>query len=737
MQFSPNTVERRIGYNDLVDMGMEADVSSIATTSPRKSSLKRKNDARGPRLKINTGNKVMKNNTNPKSGATRGNKKNGIKTRTIRTRQPSDSTYHTPSSPSDYVSSPDFRIVGRKGRRDNSDAAWDPDIHSTSGSEHIPSPRLPHVVQYSADHPDASFNPRRASSSAYESLEYDTGRQGLKKKGNANSAPKATKSKSAKGKSKGKQKVDETEYIGIPSSASSNLQLPTSVPETRKRRKIADPTYHAGTSPSSASSPNLKKRTKEKPVRGKKKATRIGLEQQLDLIEPPPSKFTRTRRTSGTSRTTASSRKSSSVSKTSPSSKKRKSEELTSLNRRKSSLLQPAPWGEEDYIAFLDTPLLEDSKDALTGNPFAPSPKKSRAKTKGKTSKIAKAQSTKVKKLSPKEAALDHKRAVAAKDLANRRTTRSAKTTISGRPFVEPLTIAPAKRMGQASPKRQPSISMLSTTDEEELIEPPTPAIESSSTRSPATPKKRKALSARGRRSSAPTPSPSIPKPPSFPLTADKGLLKRPSYDVPCSDTRPIVPPNTPAVKRLAEELTSDSESGLDIDVLSDKIGKVKTTRAGLVRELPETVRNSVVSKGKARGRSVSKAKQCGHEKGEGKKDKVLSGRVKKKVGGKSKASMKKAGSEGNASLKAKDEKKAKAIRKPPIKDVSSKSKGAMVKGKSVKPSGTPKKKIAKKAAPKSKPTKTKEKVSYNRVTNTSPGTRSQGKSTVGKKGKR
>ncbi|KAF2000297.1 hypothetical protein P154DRAFT_522763 [Amniculicola lignicola CBS 123094] len=94
--------------------------------------------------------------------------------------------------------------------------------------------------------------------------------------------------------------------------------------------------------------------------------------------------------------------------------------------------------------------------------------------------------------------------------------------------------------------------------------------------------------------------------------------LKRHSYDVPSSDTRAIVPPNTPAATPFASSSSGrrrvrkpsvayDPASELDPRKLSDRIGKVKTTRGGLVRELPvEIVRSA---KGKARGRSVSVAR--------------------------------------------------------------------------------------------------------------------------------
>jgi hypothetical protein len=83
--------------------------------------------------------------------------------------------------------------------------------------------------------------------------------------------------------------------------------------------------------------------------------------------------------------------------------------------------------------------------------------------------------------------------------------------------------------------------------------------------------------------------------------------LKRHSYDIPFSDTRHIVPPNTPAAEFGTEARTSDSEIDFDVGVLTDKIGKVKTTRRGLVRELPETVRTSVLPKRKVKGRGVNK----------------------------------------------------------------------------------------------------------------------------------
>jgi hypothetical protein len=321
--------------------------------------------------------------------------------------------------------------------------------------------------------------------------------------------------------------------------------------------------------------------------------------------------------------------------------RRRRSNALENALERRSSSAHSA----QSYIAFNNAPLLEDrSTDVLTGNPFAPPPKAKKpsnrkAKSTGKTKrKIARAEPKPAK---DRDLPTKKKGILGITELLPHQ-----KKTILGRPYVEPLIVAPAKRLSK--PKRGPSSASSGGTSKSNLRSPASSVGKSS----PKSPSASSLLSTsdqnhRGRRSSAPTPSPSLAsssisvtkiskrtkgdsKPPS-PISTTITYKKRASYDVPFSDARAIVPPNTPAFGLLnktsmSSEGGGSAETTLDIGQLNDKIGKVKTTRGGLVRELPITVSTSVISKGKARGRSVSM--KVVEEK---KKVKGVSGKVQKR----------------------------------------------------------------------------------------------------------
>lgn len=435
------------------------------------------------------------------------------------------------------------------------------------------------------------------------------------------------------------------------------------------------------------------------------------------------------------------------------------------LHRRVSSVAEG-----KDFLAFVDddrAKLFEDRvSDVLQGNPFAAPSKKGAAtqkdKRKGKAKGSAAAKKggvTKAQSKSKAKSTSSASKKASARGKRNLAATMEQvseseieiptprKTTLSGRPFVEPLIIAPARRMGKRSPKYAVSIPAATTaeilpTPERGPAPPPAPKpkgkgktkAKSKAKTKPAAPapptgrvtrsqsdakpiapsevtKKTssKILSSRPlkspvptpsssprrRRSSAPTPSPSISQhsrdkqrreqqnqqKAAAAREPDVIVCKRPSYDVPFSDTRPIVPPNTPAIgllaaaspanrrhsrrksgavvdrrgsvpvvpvglgttavavtnpkdgraKRSSMAKTMDVDAvskvlgtGIDAGALQEKIGRVKVTRAGLVREVP--VLGSVVGSG-------GKGKK---EKGV-KKNKVVSGRVEKKGKGKSK----------------------------------------------------------------------------------------------------
>lgn len=220
----------------------------------------------------------------------------------------------------------------------------------------------------------------------------------------------------------------------------------------------------------------------------------------------------------------------------------------------------------------------------------------------------------------PEKVALEQRNAIAPEALHERRSTKSKMTTILGRPIVEPLVVAPAKRLTKPQLKGEPS--SVSTVDLSPIANPSTQKMA-------RTPKDNS--NGRGRRSSAPTPSPSLTstthRPSAFtavsvpsakapkaksksPVLSLSDIRRLPSFDIPYSERRPTVPPNTPATGLSVYEEEEESEgSRLDVGKLSDKIGNVKTTGGGLMRELPVGVKESVLTEGKAKGRGVCKKK--------------------------------------------------------------------------------------------------------------------------------
>ncbi|KAF2655474.1 hypothetical protein K491DRAFT_429105 [Lophiostoma macrostomum CBS 122681] len=302
VSFSPKIVEKRIAYNDQdEDEGVDADVDTLPPTSPgpRRSSLKFRNAsgtpsnrsskglARKSSLKVNTsvakpgvakmatGAKLLKPTAEHKVQPTNPNGNRGKDTRPV----DSWTILHSLPMPSDLTPSPEVMPVSKR-RRGEADPTWDP--RGQSPSDHIKSPYLPHVVHYSRDHPDGTYNPRRWSKSTAETLEYHTGgRKPKPKKAAMKATSHTTRSKTrSAGKGKAKQ-IDEEELPSTSSSRAlkrsySDFEYTQPAPSTKpssyhrpKYRKVKtktiDTTYQdiAPSSPSSGSkSPVLYKRKK-------------------------------------------------------------------------------------------------------------------------------------------------------------------------------------------------------------------------------------------------------------------------------------------------------------------------------------------------------------------------------------------------------------------------------------------------------------------------------------------
>ncbi|KAF2877168.1 hypothetical protein BDV95DRAFT_558631 [Massariosphaeria phaeospora] len=630
--FSPKIVERRIAYNDQTDTGMDGDVSSIATMSPRKSSLR--SGTRRANLKVDTSakpkSKVGKRRT------TTGRKGTGTGTGHKRK---ADGTYHSPSASSSHIDSPEFHLMHRypaddpraawdprrnpsssdnvevpkyrgvRRYRPNHDLApWDPRRHSTSASDHIPSPYLPHVTRYPPHHPDARFDPRKFSKSSYENLEYYTGRRGPRSKAGKAQAGFSSTSRSSR-------RTTAPERIGIGETPGVSQALAPG-PESD--------THHSSTV-SNASSASVERR--EKALQSAALdivEVPLGMPRKGSVFEPAvkrrPSTPASSRKPSAASQTVFSAKSEASAPKPDP--RRRSSATLAAprnaskssqaFKKRTSSAFVPekrhrpsdtpaatsfyhpkkchvarartrnnALTGRassiangHDFIPFdtSSTPLLSDhSTDVLTGNPFGPVPLKKTKATKAsrvkKASPKLKAGRAKTATLTPKQAALAAKKAAAVVELTERRARRSASAsglrTISGRAYVEPLPLAPARRLSKLA------TAGLDTPDSD-LFDPATPPsefLEASHAH------------ARGRRSSAPTPSPSMASSnrrrsgsataPGTPASKSKAeaVLRKASYGTAASDVRPMVPLNTLAVAAVRVKSrfrVENEESGED-----------------------------------------------------------------------------------------------------------------------------------------------------------------------------
>lgn len=247
--FSPVTVEKRVGYNDTEeDPGMDADLSSVAMTSPRRSSLRKLPPKTKTSLKTPcSANTVTKRIAPPRlrtaslssMSLDSSNNPEGKKRKPNLPQQ----SYREPSTPSTHIESPKLPAArgGRPYPSDHPLAAWDPMKHSTSGSDHVASPYLPQFPHYPPGHPDATYDPRKASQSSYESLEWIPRRRAAREK-KAIEANGQVRKGTAAGKGDQSKKGTKQKMSG-PASTQARIQ---------KRKRKLDPSYR-DVSPSSCS----------------------------------------------------------------------------------------------------------------------------------------------------------------------------------------------------------------------------------------------------------------------------------------------------------------------------------------------------------------------------------------------------------------------------------------------------------------------------------------------------
>jgi hypothetical protein len=129
----------------------------------------------------------------------------------------------------------------------------------------------------------------------------------------------------------------------------------------------------------------------------------------------------------------------------------------------------------------------------------------------------------------------------------NTKLNKKTETTILGRPLVKPLDVAPAKQYAQSS-RRAVATSAAAA-------QPNASADKASRTLKPT---KSTENNGRGRRSAAPTPSPSLA------ASADSG--RRSSNLTSTSDVRLLVPRNTPVTPGPALDEASEEEDEVDAD---------------------------------------------------------------------------------------------------------------------------------------------------------------------------
>jgi hypothetical protein len=606
VKFSPQTVERRIAYNDdqdNYDTGMDGDLSSA---SPHKSSLKRNG------LKIDTTGRILKKKTDPKKGRVAKSKSSGKgrgRGRKVSTRVDNTEYQDTPTTASSLRTSPhDPPTTAFEGGRNKRKAKKTDQTYRDA---------LPSPPSSDAQSP-ALYKRRKLSDAPY--------REEPSSATSSTTPVKPAKKKSAKGKGNAKSRrvaplIDVTP--GDSDHDDSIVSNASSGSLHRRFKALQDPTPDANASELKSTAKNRRKKTTPgASTTTKGKRAKVGI---------PPTKR-----------------------KTATNEDEEDESDYTRRRRRDESPV----YSSADFIGFVDEPLFEDlEKDVLTGNPFAPL-------RKNNTNKVAK---------SKKQVATPSKSKANSKAKVPATTPKSTgKTTLSGRPFIEPILMAPAIQLSKLARKHIPWLNTIQTpTTAQNHSELDTPATASSKTiPSPRTVRtsKRKISTATSSSASRPSVSFSLPSPsptasqsesrstrkkyPTTPISTSDPFdpptttlyTHRASFDTPYSDTRAIVPPNTPALtpiprrRSMLRELPREPSIGSDdveVEALAVKIGKVKTTKGGLVKELPVAVRVSVANRAKTRG--------VGVRKGEGMEGQgvMVSGRVEKIVKGKVEAKAK------------------------------------------------------------------------------------------------
>ncbi|KAF2264462.1 hypothetical protein CC78DRAFT_580536 [Lojkania enalia] len=652
VSFSPVTVGRRISYNNQEDASVETEVSSMGTTSPRKSNLRNRRAANGkmPRkssLRVDT-RRVQKRTL---TGKAKGKAQQSTQSNSMSTSSPM-ALYDSESSA--------LHVPHHRARADP-DAAWDPDAEVTSGSDHVPSPYLHHIQSRNQNDPGATFDPHRWSQSSIESLEQYRQPKVKSKKAGTKTTAKDRKAKVTNRKLKDPSYRDL--LSPVPSASSYEIEVALS-----KKSRIAVAGEKAAKGNLSKSIPGQRRGSltnltgvlldleTETPRLGRHYSPAVSNassssweRRQQELIEPDSSRIA-TLSASGASTQNLNQEKRSSIS--SASAMFRRASDGSSL-------------GDKDFIKFNDDETLPglDDEDVLIGNPFAPPSKNSKGKgkvksqstgasSKGKGRGKAASKTLGVTKIRiPTVMGDDVVRTQISteEELANRRAER--RTTLSRQSFVEPLVLAPARKLaGQIlkvkrldgsqaylfkSPTPTPSAAGASSSQDKGTRFQPKRIGWARSTLSKVSARTSSIAKSSKASSGVSSTSKISSLPPAVIPDANRSF-----YDVPYSEKCHIVPPNTPAVflrRRLS--ISYDQRSELNARELSAKIGKVKTTRGGLVREVPKGTQ-----KGKPRGLTVSRKSE----------EKVRSGRVEKRRAKSNRKATSKSASKANASEKAK-----------------------------------------------------------------------------------
>ncbi|ORX97688.1 hypothetical protein BCR34DRAFT_607192 [Clohesyomyces aquaticus] len=181
VKFSPNTVEKLVGYNDDGDQDRDFDHvvaqlnDAAGDLAPRKSVLKK--GTRTPKrkdLRIETDARVNSRARKKLPRAGRRVQDEDCPLPITPSTSGSSAPSTTPVSASASPSTP-LHHNSRKARRrrDSDSAPWTPGRCSTASEDHIPSPKF-HLVRVWKDHdPNAAWEPRKWSQSTDDSLDFD------------------------------------------------------------------------------------------------------------------------------------------------------------------------------------------------------------------------------------------------------------------------------------------------------------------------------------------------------------------------------------------------------------------------------------------------------------------------------------------------------------------------------------------------------------------------------------